>query len=179
MVAVVPQQLLHELRLQHGVGVEHAAHQHHQEATDREILEAKEPQVNKRTLVLPLPDEEADEAAHKEHRKEADKAGGEPVILFALVEHDLHAAHGDRQQRQANVIHVAQLRGVSFNPRRIFDEPAHENECQDADRNVDKENPAPGEVVRNPAAEGRSDRWRQHRDQAVKSKRLPAFLRFE
>ena len=36
------QQLLHELRLQHGVGVEHAAHQHHEEAADGEVLEAEE-----------------------------------------------------------------------------------------------------------------------------------------
>ena len=38
---VVAQQFLHKLRLQHGVRVQHAAHQHHQEATDREILEAE------------------------------------------------------------------------------------------------------------------------------------------
>ena len=49
----------------------------------------------------------ADHAADKQERKEADEAGGEPVVLLALVEHDLQAAHGDGEKAQAQVVHVA------------------------------------------------------------------------
>src|SRR6202007_2067989 len=56
---VVVQQLLHELGLQYRVGVEHAADQHHEEATDREVSKTEKPQVDKRILMSPLPDEEA------------------------------------------------------------------------------------------------------------------------
>ena len=72
----VAQQLLHELRLQHGVGVEYAAHQHHEEATDGEVLEAEELEVDERILLPPLPDDQADHAADKEDGEEADEAGG-------------------------------------------------------------------------------------------------------
>ena len=38
---VISQQLLHELRLQNGVGVQHAAHQHHEKTTYGEVLESE------------------------------------------------------------------------------------------------------------------------------------------
>ena len=63
---VVTQQLLHELRLQNGIRVEHASHQHHQETTYCKILEAEELQVDERILLSPLPDHESDDAADKQ-----------------------------------------------------------------------------------------------------------------
>jgi hypothetical protein len=85
-------------------------------------------------------------------RRTADEAGGEPVVLFALVEHDLQAAHGDGEESQAHVVHVAQARAVGLDPRRIFDQARDQDEGQNADGNVDEEDPAPGEVVGDPAA---------------------------
>ena len=121
---VVAQQLLHELRLQHGVGVEHAAHQRHQKAADGEVLESEQLQVDERIFLPPLPHHQADHAADKQEREELDEAGGEPVVLFALVEHDLQPAHGDGEEGQAHVIHVAQPGAVGLDPRRIVDHAA-------------------------------------------------------
>jgi hypothetical protein len=100
------QQLLHELRLQHGVGVQHAAHQRHQKTADGEVFVAEKLDVDERILVPPLPPDQRDHAADKQHSKEANEAGGEPVVFFALVEHDLQAAHGDGEEAEAQVVHL-------------------------------------------------------------------------
>jgi hypothetical protein len=55
--------------------------------------------------------DQAHHADDKQEREKADEAGREPVVLLALVEHDLQAAHGDGEEAQAQVVHVAQLRG--------------------------------------------------------------------
>ena len=112
-------------------------------------------------------------------REEADEARGEPVILFALVEHDLHAAHGDGEEREAHVVHVFQLRGIGLDPWRIFDEARNKDEGENADGNVDEEDPAPGVVVGDPAAEGGADGWREHGDQSVEGEGLSALVRLE
>ena len=105
----VAEQLLRELRLENGVGIEHAADQHHEKAADGEVSVAKETQVDERIFLVPLPDEEADDADDEECGEDADEGRGEPVILFALIEHDLEAAHGQGEKTEADVIHVAQL----------------------------------------------------------------------
>ncbi len=72
------------------------------------FLIAEELEVDQRILLPPLPDDEADDAGDKEHDEEADEVGGEPVVLFALVEHDLQAAHGEGEEGEADVIHIAE-----------------------------------------------------------------------
>ena len=143
------------------------------------FLKRKSLQVDERIFLSPLPHDQADHAADKQEREEADEAGGEPVVLFALVEHDLQAAHGDGEEAQAHVIHVAQLGAVGLDPRRIFDQAGDQNEGQNADGNVDEEDPAPGEVVGDPAAERGADGGREHGDQAVEGEGLAALLRLE
>ena len=120
-----------------------------------------------------------DHAADKQECEELDEAGREPVVLFALVEHDLEAAHGDGEEGQAHVVHVAQPGAVGLDPRRILDHAGDQDEGQNADGNVDEEDPAPGEVVGDPAAERGADGGREHGDQAVKGKGLAALLRLK
>ena len=103
---VPAQQLLHELRLQDRVGVQHTADQRHQETADGEVFVTKEPQVDDGILVPQLPPDQRDHAADKEKCKEADVAGGEPIILFALVQHDLQASHGQGEKGQTEVVHL-------------------------------------------------------------------------
>jgi len=76
--------------------------------------------------------------AMNRNAKKADKAGREPVVLLALVEHDLHSAHGDGEKAQANVVHVAQLRGVGLDPGRIFNHARNQKKRQNAYRNMMK-----------------------------------------
>ena len=176
---VPSQQLLHELRLQDGVRVQHAAHQSHQETTDGEVFIAEEPQVDDGILVAQLPPDQSDHAADKEEGEEADEAGCEPGIFFALVEHDLQAAHGNGEEAEAKVVHVAQARAVGLDPRRIIDQSADQKEGQNADRNVDEEDPAPGIIIGDPTAEGGADRGREDGDETVEGKGLASLLRLE
>ena len=66
---VVAQQLLHELWLQDGVGVEHSTDQHHEETTDCEVLEAEQLEIDERIFLPPLPEHKADHSADKEERR--------------------------------------------------------------------------------------------------------------
>ena len=66
---VIAQQLLHELRLQDGIGVEHAAHQHHEEATDGEVFEAEKLEVDEGIFLPPLPHHQADHAGDEQERR--------------------------------------------------------------------------------------------------------------
>ena len=123
--------------------------------------------------------DERDHAGDKEEGKDADEAGGEPVVLFALVEHDLQAAHGDGEEAEAEVVHVAQAGAVGLDPGRVFDQAGDEDEGEDADRDVDEEDPAPGEVVGDPAAKGGADGGREDGDEAVEGEGLAALLGLE
>ena len=62
---------------------------------------------------------------------------------------------------------------------RIFDHAGDQDEGQNADGNVDEEDPAPGEVVGDPAAEGGADGGREHGDEAVEGEGLAALLRLK
>ena len=176
---VLAEQLLHKLRLENGVGVEHAADQRHEEATDGEVFEAEELEIDERVFSGPLPEDEADHAGDKEEGEDADEAGGEPVVLFALVEHDLQAAHGDGEEAEAEIVHVAQAGEVGFDPGRIVDQAVDQDEGQNADRDVDEEDPAPGVVVGDPAAQGGADGGSEDGDEAVEGKGLAALLGLE
>ena len=112
----------------------------------------------------------------KKNAEEADEGGGEPSVLFALVEHNLQAAHGQGEEGQSHVVHVAQARRIGLDPRRIVNEAGDEDEGQDADGNVDEENPAPGEIVSDIAAERGADGGSEHGDQAVEREGLPALV---
>ena len=171
--------MLRELRLEHGVGVQHAAHQHHEKATDGKVSEAEEPQIDQRIFLPPLPHKETDDTDDEQHSEGADERRGEPVVFFALVQHDLQAAHRKGQERQPHVIHVAQARWIGLDPRRIFDQARDQNEGQDAYGNIDEENPSPGEVVGDPAARRGPDGGREHSDQAVKRESLAALVRLK
>jgi hypothetical protein len=171
--------MLHELGLEDGVGVKNSAHQGHEEATDGKVFEAEKLEIDERTFLAPLPDAEGDHAEDKEEGEEADEARGEPVVLLAFVEHDLQAAHGYCEKREADIIHIAQARGVCFDPRRIFDEACNQKKGHYADRNVDEEDPAPGKVVGDPAAQCWTDGWREHGDKAVEGEGLAALVRLE
>ena len=131
------------------------------------------------SFLSPLPGEEADDADDEENTEDADEGRGEPVVLFTLIEHDLQAAHSQGEKTEADVIHVAQLGRVGLDPRRIFDEARDQNEGENADGNIDEEDPAPGEVVGDPAAERGADGRREHGDEAVEREGLAALVRLE
>ena len=83
------------------------------------------------------------------------------------------------KEAQAQVVHVRRARAIGLDPRRIFNQPRDQHECQEADGNVDEEDPAPRIVVGDPAAQRGADGRREHGDQAVERERLSALVRLE
>ena len=95
----VAEKLLHELRLQDGGGVEDAADERHEQAADGEVLVLEELDVHDGSSCdVPLPPDETNDADDEHGAEEADEVGGEPGVVFALVEHDLEAAHGEGEE---------------------------------------------------------------------------------
>ena len=118
---------------------------------------ASAPRARTTTSATPATIDEAD-----------DERRVEPVVLLPLVEHDLSAPRPTAISAEADVVDAARsfaLRGDEV--RRIRDHRAAEQQRDDADRDVDEEDPAPGEVVGDEAAQRRSDRRRQHHRHAV------------
>src|SRR5581483_7255559 len=54
-----------------------------------------------------------------------------------------------------------------------------EEEGKNADRNIDEEDPAPGEVVGDPAAERGTNRGSEHGDQSIEREGLAALMRLK
>ena len=67
----------------------------------------------------------------------------------------------------------------AFDPGRIVNQAVDQNEGQDADRDIDEEDPAPGIVVGDPTAQGGADGGGKDGDDAIEGKGLAALLGFE
>jgi len=107
-------------------------------------------------VVGQLPDEEQREAEHRRHREGHDPRRGKPVEVLALVEHELQRADPEDEQREPDAV------DRRLHARRLavaVDEPRH-GERDESHRHVDEEDPRPGEVVGDPAAEQRTDHRR-------------------
>src|SRR6202042_2631496 len=97
----VAHQLLQELGLKYSCGIQDTADQNHEETTDCEILVLEQPQINDGFFTPPLPPDQASHTRNKQETEDANEVGGKPIVLFTLIEHDLHAAHSDREQSEA------------------------------------------------------------------------------
>ena len=175
----VAHQLLQELGLKYGCGIQDAADQNHEETTDSEVLVLEQPQIHDGILSPPLPPDQAGHTRNEQEAEDADEGGGKPVVLFALIEHDLHAAHGDRQQSEADVVQFPEIGTICFDPGRILDQAADQKEREYADGQIDVEDPSPGVVVGDPTADRRPEGWRKHCHKTVEREGLATLLFFE
>ena len=67
----------------------------------------------------------------------------EPVVFLALVEDDLQGAYAQGQKRKSDDVEVGEPLLQCGYVWWIFDKLIDQYECQNANRNVDVENPAP------------------------------------
>src|ERR1700733_13720993 len=123
-------------------------------------------------FVMPLPDADGDERDHADDGHDDDEVGAEPIVALAFIEHDLHGAQAQGEQAQADVVNAEAGAFLLLHVGRIADQHVGQNQRNDADGNIDEENPAPIEIVGDPSAERGTDRRGQH-------DRHPAFTRFE
>ena len=116
-------------------------------------------------------DQEDVEGGRGDDRLDHDLARGEPIELLAAVEEDLQRGDGDAQRREAEPVELG--RGVLL---RLDDEHADADEGERADRHVDIEDPAPGDVVGQPAADHRAEHRPDHDGDAEQRHRRAALL---
>jgi hypothetical protein len=122
----------------------------------RKLRRAEQVQIDHRVLVGEFPrDEERD--ADQRHQTGCDDDGRtEPILFIAVVEHELQAADADDQQREPDDIDGQfELLGLPV-PQ---DRPARRRrKC--AHRQIDIEQPWPGQIIRDPTADDRSENRR-------------------
>ena len=115
--------------------------------------------------------EESDDAAEG---FDANIARGEPILALSGVEKNLERAEAEGEQADADEVYA----GVALAPDvgGIVDEARHHHEREDAHGNVEVENPAPGVIVGDPAAEGRADDGCDDDSEGIGGHRLAVFL---
>ena len=175
----VAHQRLEKLWHQHHTGEQHDPQHEHHEVGRQKAEIAEEAHFDDRSGVKPLPDHE-DSEAHEGHDREGrNEVGSEPIVLLTSVQHHLQGA--DAQHEQAHA-HVVQSNTGPPSPEevgRILDELQNQQEREEAHREVDKKDPAPGIVVGNEAAQRRSDRGSHDRGQPVEREGEAPLLRRE
>ena len=110
-------------------------------------------EINDGVLLGEFPGDEKGERDERGDGQCDDGPGGEPVEFVALVEEDLQGPDADGQQDQADVID-RELAPFGF---ACLQQLPAEHGDDDAERQVDQEYPAPGEGLRQPAADQRPD----------------------
>ena len=108
-----------------------------------------------------------------------DEAGAEPVVFLSLVEHDLEGADGDDEQAEAPVVDAFFTLADFGEVGRVFDQAVGEDEGDDADRDIEEEDPTPGIVVDDPAADGGTEDGRGDDGDSIDGEGHAAFLRRE
>ena len=111
----------------------------------------KDPQVRERFAGPKFPHDKRHKGDDGNHRQPADVIGIEPVFVLALVQNGLHRAQPDRQDDEAKGVNAArfEVADVFGIKDELFDHP-HGGQTA---RDVDVENPAPGIILREPAAQ--------------------------
>ena len=117
-------------------------------------------------------------------KKNDDEIAFEPVFGLSAIENHFQAreCHGHGENSPAIDFQFAVFaRGFHFTLefRRIGEQAAGEDQRDDADRDVDEENPAPAPVVGDPAAERRTDCRRGDDSHAVEREGCGALMRRE
>src|ERR1700688_1997918 len=127
-------------------------------------------QVDNRIFVPPLPKYDKDERGGCDHRQHHDEIGFEPVVALTFIQYHLQCAESESNETQTDVVNVSLTQLAALKIRRILNKPLCQQKRNDADRNVDEENPAPTEVVRDPTSKRGTDRRSHHHRDAINSK---------
>src|SRR5580692_10266720 len=125
----------------------------------------------------PLPDYDEDQRDRADHRQDDDEMRFEPIFALPFVENNLESPQAKGDGAETNVVDSSFTELAALEIGRILNEPGGEQNRNDADRDVDEKNPTPGEVVRDPATEGRSNGWCAYDGHAVNGEGHAAFGR--
>ena len=160
---VVAEQGLEQGRQAHAGAVEDAVGAEDDDAGGREVALAQRPEVDHRVGDPHLPEDQGAQADDEQDDQRLGLPEGVvvPVPLLPLAEQDLPAAHHQGEQPQADVVEVerlaSQLRPLPLEVFGVVDREVAHQVAEEADREVDEEDPAPAVVDRDVAAQRRAD----------------------
>ena len=103
----------------------------------------------------------------------------EPVVALPFIEDHLQRSEAERDEAETRVVNASLTELAALEVGRILNKPRRQQERKNADRNIDEENPAPGKVVGDPTAEGRTDGRRHHHRDAINGKCHAPLRRLE
>src|SRR5215470_13223619 len=92
-----------------------------------------------------FPDDQGTEAGDCKERQCDDEARSEPVVFLTLIKHDLQSAHSHHKETDTPIVNAGAL---ATKVGRIENERLGEKNCEDADRDVNVQDPTPTVVVR-------------------------------
>src|SRR5580658_7765759 len=94
----------------------------------------------------------------------------EPIIALTFVEDNLQSSQAQCHKTEADIVDLGFTELAALEIGRVLNEPRGQQEGNDPDRNIDEKNPAPGEIVGDPSAEGRADGGSGNHGDAVNRK---------
>ena len=162
------------LRKQDHAGVEAEADQRHQQHSDGEGAVFEGAQIDNWIVDGQLADDEEQQSYDAAECLDADFARAEPVLALSGIEEDLQRSEAEGEQADTPEIHVGIA--LALDVRRIVDVARHHHEREDAHRDVEVEDPSPGVVVGDPAAEGGADDGRDDDAESVGGHCLTMFF---
>ena len=125
---------------------------------------------------LKLANEQSTETNDREGGEDHDEMRTEPVLLLAFIQHDLQRPHTNYEQADSPVVDAGTL---SPQVRWVVDECLRQQNSQNADWNIDVEDPAPTVVIGEPTAEDGPEHRRDHDSKCPKCHCLPTLLGWE
>ncbi len=166
------------LRDKDGRPEEHHAEDELEEDGGSEVSVFQKPEVDDGVFMIPLPDGEGDEGDDCEDGAEANRGVTEPILLLALVEGELKEADAEGDESKAHEVDlgVFGLLAAQLEMWRVFDHTVGEIKREQADGDVDEEDPVPVEVVGDPAAEGWANGWSDDDGHSIDSECLTALF---
>src|ERR1019366_7394364 len=104
-------------------------------------------QIDDGVLVPPLPEDDEDQRHGRNHAQNDDKVRFEPVFALPFVEDNLQGSEAKRDETEPRVVDSRLFQLAALEVRRILDEPRRQQQRNNADGDIDEENPAPGKGV--------------------------------
>src|SRR5215472_16303765 len=124
----------------------------------------------------PFPNDKRGQAHHSHNEKGYDESRSEPIVLLAFVKHRLQRADTNGEQANADVVEALNCHRTALRPRWILNQSIKQKQGQNSHRHIDKEDPAPGVVVGDPAPQSRANRRSNYSDNSKEGEREAALL---
>ena len=134
------------------------------------------PEIDDGILTVEFPKQRADQSRRRDEAAPHDEVRAEPILALPLVEHHLQKAEAHAQQPQTDVINPQAAQAFANQVGRVEDQERGHQDGEGAHGNVDEEDPSPGVVVGNPAAQRGADDGRHDHAHAVDRHRHALFF---